>query len=392
MDKREPTTEETAAERKPAQPGKKRFPLGTVLLALAAVLIVAALTTMEDGHHFAALRRWLAYGDSSATQDMYVYAADSNNRYGRLGDSLVVVNENVLQIISRDGEPVCDMSVRMDAPQLSVGKKQAAVCAVGEDALYVLDEDGVLRTMQTERGLCYYSARMNGSDYLAVTGQSTGYKAAVSVYNPSGDLIFHFDSYDNYLGDALVTEDCKYLAAVSLGSADGAFASELMIFDLTTAEQISSCVIRDGLVLELVSCGDRLLSLCDKRFTITTLAGETLLDRAYGNLYLHHYALTGDDFCALLLGRYQSGNICTLTTYDMDGAEVASLDLTEEVLDISAAGDYLAVLYGDSLVIYDRTLTEYARLDSTDYAGQVRMDEDGTALLISGSSAWRFLP
>ena len=60
-----------------------------------------------------------------------------------------------------------------------------------------------------------------------------------------------------------------------------------------------------------------LLSLCDKRLSITTLAGETLLDLPYGNLYLHDYALTGEDFCALLLGQYQSGNVCTLTTYDL---------------------------------------------------------------------------
>lgn len=59
---------------------------------------------------------------------------------------------------------------------------------------------------------------------------------------------------------------------------------------------------------------------------------------------------------------------------------------------MSAAGDSLAVLYGESLVVYDRELQERARLASTDYAGQVRMEEDGTVLLISGTSAWRFLP
>ena len=52
----------------------------------------------------------------------------------------------------------------------------------------------------------------------------------------------------------------------------------------------------------------------------------------------------------------------------------------------------LAVLYADQLVIYDRTLTEIVRLDETDRAGGVRMDRDGTALLIAETSAWRFLP
>ena len=92
------------------------------------------------------------------------------------------------------------------------------------------------------------------------------------------------------------------------------------------------------------------------------------------------------------MGRYQAGNICTLTTYDLDGQKIASMELTEEVLDIAAGGDCLAVLYGERLVVYRRDLTEYARLESTDYAGQILVEEDGSVLLISGSAAWRFLP
>ena len=50
------------------------------------------------------------------------------------------------------------------------------------------------------------------------------------------------------------------------------------------------------------------------------------------------------------------------------------------------------MLYGERLVVYRRDLTEYARLESTDYAGQILVEEDGSVLLISGSAAWRFLP
>ena len=76
----------------------------------------------------------------------------------------------------------------------------------------------------------------------------------------------------------------------------------------------------------------------------------------------------------------------------MDGQKIAALELTDEVLDMAAYGDYLALLYGEGLVIYRRDLTEYARLDNADYAGQILMEDSGSVLLISGSSAWRFLP
>ena len=387
------TTKTPALDKEP--PKKKKNFLRrviTLLLVLVFVLGAAALSAMEDGRHFAALRRWLMYGEGSATKDVYAYAPNAANRYGMLGDNLLVVSPNIAQLLRDDGSIIYDLSLQMTSPQLSVGKNMASVCDVGGGVIYLLDGAGIQRTLRKEGELCCYSARLNGSDYLAVTEQKNGYKASAAVYDSTGELLFNFDSYDSYLSDAVVTADCRSVVIVSLESYNSAFASRLLVYDLQIAQLKSSTPVRDGLVMELAVSGNRVLSLCDKRFTITTLEGETLLDEAYGNLYLNDYALGGKDFCALLLGRYQAGNIGTLTTYDMNGEIIASLDLTEEVLDISAAGNCLAVLYDESLVIYDRELTERARLENTGYASQIRVQEDGSVLMISGASAWSYLP
>ena len=385
----------TTKKSPPEQKGKKTGLLRRIVslaLVLLVVLGAAALTAMEDGRHFAALRRWLMYGDGSATKDVYAYAPNTANRYDMLGDSLLVISPNTAQLLRDDGSLRYDLSIQMTAPQLSVGRNLAAVCDVGGGTIYLLDEAGIQRTLRKEGELCCYSARLNAGDYLAVTEQKNGYKASAAVYDRQGELLFSFDSYDNYLSDAVVAPDCRSAVIVSMEPYQGIFASRLLVYDIQTGELRSSTPIQDGLVLELALNGDRILSVCDKRFAITTLDGERLLDQAYGNLYLNDYALTGKDFCALLLGRYQAGNICSLTTYDLNGEAIASLDLTEEVLDISAAGNSLAVLYGESLVVYDRELTERARLENTDYASQIRAQEDGSVLMISGSSARRFLP
>lgn len=388
-------TDKTDPAGKPEK--KKRSLAGrivTLVLVLCVVLTAVVLTAMEDGGQLASLRRWLVYGSGSGAKDVYAYAADSANRYGKLGKNLLVVNPNTAQLISDDGAVLYDLPLRMTSPQLSIGRKYAAVCDAGGSTICILDENGISRTLRTEGGLQYFSARFNENDYLAVTEQKAGYKTSVSVYNGEGALLFSFDSHDNYISDAVVTEDCRSLVVITLDTQDGAFASRLRTYDLNSdsSQPTGEAVIRDGLVMDFRCIGDRVVSLCDKRLTVTTLEGEILLDRAYGNLHLHDYALEGDDFCALLLGRYQAGNICTLTTYDLDGQELASLELTEEVLDIAAGRDCLAVLYGQGMVIYRKDLTEVSRLADTDYAGQLRVEEDGTVLMISGSYAWRFLP
>jgi len=393
MAKEEKKTNQTGQE--DGKSGKRRGLFGhlvTLVLIVAVALAVVAMTTMKDSEHLAALRRWLIYGDSSQTKNLYTYASDPRNMYGQLGEELLVVSPNAIRLMRDDATALYDLSVSMENPMLSVGKKQAAVCDVGGNVLYVLDELGVVRSLHTEPGLCFYSARMNSRDHLAVTEKKNGYKAAVSVYDADGELLFRFDSYDNYISDALVTDDGRSVIAVALSPVGGVFSSTVRMYDLSSGELTGQWSIQDGLILNYCVSGQRLLALCDTRLVITDLEGQCLMDNAFGNLYLHDYALTGGDFCALLLGRYQAGNICQLTTYDLEGEEIASVEVSEEVLDISAAGAYLAVLYSDRLVIYNRDLTEYARLEDVDYAGHVQMSADGTALVIAGTSAWYFLP
>lgn len=375
--------------------GKKRGvlqKLPTLLLILAIVLTAAVLSTMEDGSHFATLRRWLMYGEGAETQNLYTYAPHQGNRYEQLGDDLLIVNPNAIQLLQRGGTVLFEIPINMTAPVISVGTDTAAVCDTGGSTVYVLDRTGLLWTHTVPDDLLCYSARVSEKDIVTITEQKSGYKASVSTYDSRGNLTFRFDSHESYISDAAVSRDGKWLAVLSLDTQSGVFTSNIVIFDLNTAERIGSYPLRDGLVMDFTLCGETIVTLCDKRLAITTSDGESVLNFAYGERYLHDYTLEGEDFCTLLLGRYQSGNICQLATFDLDGAALATLELTEEVLDLDSAGAYLAVLYSDTLVIYDRTLTQVARLDGTDYAGHVRMSSDGTALLIAETSAWRFLP
>lgn len=57
----------------------------------------------------------------------------------------------------------------------------------------------------------------------------------------------------------------------------------------------------------------------------------------------------------MLLGRYKVGSQLRLVTVNSDGKELGSLDLDGDVLSMSACGRYVAVLFADRLVIYNKT-------------------------------------
>ena len=108
-------------------------------------------------------------------------------------------------------------------------------------------------------------------------------------------------------------------------------------------------------------------------------------------MHLKRYSLAGDGFAVALLAKYRAGSQGELWVVSSDGSH-KSLEIDQQVLSLSAAGRYIAVLTGKQLNIYTKDLELYATLDSTQGARQVLLMEDGSAVLISADSASFYVP
>lgn len=228
-----------------------------------------------------------------------------------------------------------------------------------------------------------------------MTTELPGYKGGVTAYNSQGTEVFSLTASDRFVIDARVTDDDNTLAVVTLGQENSVFVSNMVLYSLETAGNVDPAAdydVTDGLVAAVGEQDGQLVTVSDTCLTYASPAGEVRATYSYAGSYLREYDLHGDGFTALLLNRYKSGGVGRLVTVDTDGQEIAALDVNEEILSISAAGRYLAVLYMDSVVIYTEELEIYAQLEGTDYARSVLMRQDGSALLLAAESAHLFLP
>ena len=81
-----------------------------------------------------------------------------------------------------------------------------------------------------------------------------------------------------------------------------------------------------------------------------------------------------------------------LVTVNSSGEAIAELDLNDEILDLTAAGRYIAVLYADRLTVYNKDLTEYATFTQTETAQFACMRSDGSVCLITADTISLFIP
>ncbi len=374
------------------EPGARRAAIVFAVLAL-----IAALAAYRDGTGFDVLRRLIQYGGKSNAEPVFLYEKSSGNRYMALGNSLVILSDTSLTLLDHNGNVKYSGETHMKNPALSGGGKRVAAYDIGGAELYILDDSGVILTLTAGVNEPFLSARLNKNGWLAVTSGKRGYQGAATVYDGDLRLIYEYDAA-RPLADALVTDDNIYLSALTLGESDGDFVSEIGLYRLGVEQDVPQAEyeyqIPDALALELIQKGQYLTVLGDTGLSWTRPGDENSQTAGYDyhDAYLREYSLDGDGFTVLLLNRYQSGNLGRLVSVNQAGEEIGSLDVREEILDLSAAGRYIAVLYADRLEIYHQSMRLYATLPGADGLHGVIMRPDGSVLLLSASSAGLFLP
>lgn len=330
--------------------------------------------------------------DEQGKAELYSFSNDRSNVFALLGDHLIIASTTNVSVLGSDGSIVCSENVKLTTPAIAVGGQTAAVYDIGGQSLLIFSSSGLVRDMSGELSGSILSVSLNSSDYMALNTEKSGYKSAVTMYDASGEKVLAFNSSEHYVIDAAVLRDCKHMAAVTLSESGGTFANTVSVYSLGSDQPTAVNTLTGSLLLSTGSVAGTLACLTDEGLALFTAEGSLSGSYRYEYPYLRGQRLNGENFAALLLSRYRSGSTMKLVTVAQDGSTLASLDTTGEVLSMSAAGKYIAVLYSDSLVIYTPQLQEYARLDGTEYARSVLMRTDGTAVLVGSSSAWLYIP
>lgn len=391
--------EETKVNPSAPQPKKPKFLVRVLLffLALAVVLGAVAVVVFRDRLSLDNIKRWIHYRslvlNDSGQADSFLYGGSLEDTFAVLDGDLLVCSTTSISLFSGSGTQYVDLSVDMETPVVNTNGSLAVVYDAGGSSLYVLGQREVIWSA-TDFG-SILSAHLNKNGQLTVVSQSTGYKGTVSVYSSSYEKLMNVNLSSAYVMDAALSDDGKTLSILNVGQVEGAFNSTLSLYSLNTGDSGDfqpdlTCSLGSSVVLETRHTQSHVWSMADNGLTITDHKGNSS-SVDWKEMHLKRYSLAGDGFAVALLAKYRAGSQGQLWVIQEDGT-YQSLDIDQQVLSISAAGRYIAVLTGNQLDIYTKDLQLYASLDSTQGARNVLLLEDGSAILISADSASFYVP
>lgn len=391
--------EDTKTNQTNTQPKKPKF-LVRVLLFLLAVLVVlgaVAVVVFRDRLSLDNIKRWIHYRslvlNDSGQADSFPYDGSLDDTFTVLDGDLLVCSTTSISLFSGSGTQYVDLSVTMDNPVVSTNGSLAVVYDAGGSSLYVLGQREVIWTATDLTSIL--SAHLNQNGQLTVVSQTSGYKGTVTVYSTDYEPMMSVNLSSAYVMDAALSDDGQTLSILNVGQKDGVFDSTLSLYTLDTGDSGTfepnlTCDLGSSVVLETRHTISQVWSISDRNLTITDHEGESAVVD-WSDKHLKRYSLAGDDFAVALLAKYRAGSQGELWVVSSDGSH-QTMDIDQQVLSLSAAGRYIAVLTGKQLNIYTKDLELYATLDSTQGAREVYLMEDGSAILISADSASFYVP
>lgn len=386
------------------QKPKKRKNLFVRLLAFLVTLALAAgavfLVSHRDLLDLDAWKRYMNYRTleraDSGQAASFTYSGSASDVFAALGDDLLVCSEGGVRLYSGSGVCYVEDSILLDEPAVEVCGGTAAVYSVGGSNIYLYRDRARYHVLEDLDG-AILSVRLNSSGWLAVTAREGGYKAVITIYDDALNKRMAFRLSSAFITDAAVTEDCRSLAAVAIGQSGAAFESSLCFYTLPDSSggsvdydlsPAASHSLGNNVILELTGSSGL---WCVGDSGVSVWNGKTVGSWSFQGEYLKGSAV-GSGFAAVLIGKYQTGSQAELYTVDAQGTPSVGRVFSRQVLSLSAAGRYIAVLTADRLEIYTRDLELYAALDGVDGARKALMRDDGTALLIGSETASLFVP
>ena len=378
---------------------KKRNPLlRLVTFILTAVLLLGALALVvfRDRWNVDALVRTLRYynieRNDSGEAVPFDHGGKDTDIYTLLDGNMLLCSPNYLQLYAQSGTSYIDKSIAFQRPVIRTAGRNAIVFDVGGKDYFLISGRELVYQGTLDGNRSIISANICSNGQYAIVSTERGYKGVVNLYRSAGDLAATWGVSSEFVSDCALMDNGNTLVILSIGQDGSSFRSTLKYHTVGTEEPFATAELFNNVVLDLKVQGDTLWALGENQVSAHTANGTLLGSYDYTNGYLKQYSLSGDGYATLLIGTYRAGSLGSLVMVSANGEVLGMENISEQVLSLSSAGRYTALLTYDQVSLYTTGFVPYGESHRTVSAQRVLMHSDGSALLLSGKSASIYLP
>ena len=401
-----------------------------LLVVVALVLLTVFSLTFRDKLGLNPFTRFLTY-DNETSNVSFPHNARSEDLFVSLDFKLLACSEGAIQLFSGTGSTLASQQVEMEHPVAATNGKQAVIYDAGGHTLYVISKDKLIKPLELTEDQYILSATLNEKGWLAVTTKEDGYKGVITILNSEFELFGSIRLSSYYLTNAIVSSDCTGIYALAATQSEGTYESKVLYysFEQRTVQEddpedlvleapiiggeapseseneeepavsasraedpVSQNSLGNSVVLMMKEFSNFCWILTENALYIFTTSGELSAKYDFSGEYLKRASLDGTGFATLLLSHSPSGSAGKLVTIDHEGIVLGAKEFDDQILYLTSAGRYLAVLTPNGIQVFNKDLGEISSSSHIQGVHSISMFPDGTLAQILDETVRLYIP
>jgi len=294
---------------------------------------------------------------------------------------MAVVGGDMLYFVNPAGYKDMEVQLGYSRPALVSSDKEIVCYDRGGYKMCVANSYSVIKNMEFKSPIL--SAAMNDKGTLTVVTDEEGYKAAVTVFGKGQKQIFKWNTSENYVMLSAVSPDSKRIAAAAFSQDNGEITSLVKIFETGKDESICEIKIENEFVLGIAFVENNEICIAGETGTyLFDVKGEKKSEIRYSKGSLVAFAIECGSAPCIAVQENARDEAVRLYTLRNDGTERHSGIIRGEAVSVSAAGNNIAAVIGDTAYFFGADMEERKEKIAVAGAKEILQRSDGEAIVI----------
>lgn len=313
--------------------------------------VVAALVILGSLIYSLRYNIMFMSSDSAEATKIYTFDATKQNNVYPYDDKLIVVNNESVMCLDKDGDKIFDVSAKTSTPLVKTAGDYILLADRGGSEVYVIHKGELINNFSAENKIINCSINERGRTVL-ITNE-TSYRNVIVAYNTRGEEIYRWKISEFYITDAVLSYDGSRIAATYISTDNEQLTGGIIMVNVRQEKVLGKLAYKDCVFPYVSFNGDNsATAIGDAMMVGITKNGDEDWTVGYDGKKLQTFAFLEGE--GSVLAFENNSNNSTLIAYDDNGRERGTNRLDFSVNNLDMRSGLTLATGSDRAIAVDR--------------------------------------
>ncbi len=320
--------------------------------------------------------------DKAKAKKIHTFDTTQQNDVYPYDDKVIVVNNESVLCLDKDGKKVFDVTVKTNAPLVETSGKYILIADRGGSEVYIIHDGKITHNFNTENKIVNCSINSKGKSVFVTS--ETSYRNVIVIYNSKAKEIYRWKISDYYITDAIISGDGSRLAATYISTDNEELAGGVVMVNINDEKVVGKLTFK-GCVFPYVgfASDNSATAIGDCKMVKISKNGKQEWVVDYNGKKLETFGFRSD---GTILSFESASNNSTLVSYNAKGKKTGSLNLDFSVNNLDMRTDLTLVVGSDAAIAVDRKCKQKMKVNFEHEVKRGWFKNDKSAIYIMNGS------